>query len=75
LAERMERLELSVAHFAFSIRRRVNQFYDVAFGDQAGIYRFGVMKILGEVESARHVDRAPKVKTEFVVDRGTHHVL
>jgi hypothetical protein len=76
LAERrMERQELSVAHFVFSIRRRVNEFYDVAFGDQAGIYRFGVMKILGKVECAGHIDRAPKVKTEFVVDRRTNHAL
>jgi len=71
----MERQELSVAHFVLGVSRHVNHFYDVAFGNQAGIDRFGVMKILGQVESAGHIERAPKVKTEFVVDSGTNHVL
>jgi hypothetical protein len=71
----MERRELSVAHFVLGVSRHVNHFYDVAFGDQAGVYRFGVMKILSQVKSAGHSERAPKVKTKFVVDSGTNHVL
>src|SRR5579864_8368231 len=75
VAERVNGQERSLVERVFRVRRNVNCFDDVAFLQKFGVDGLGPVDILGQIQSAWSIQRAPEVKAELVAEGWTCHSL
>ena len=67
--------ERALVERVFRVGGNVDCFDDVTFLHQFGVDGFGSIDVLGQIQSARSFDGAPKIEAEFVAVGWICHVL